>query len=146
MSYDLVIRNGVVADGTGTAACSGRRVGRRTSIPPARCATPATRTAHARQESLDGCGQRKLGLTIKLRGSMLQVTLKNLARQHAPGLTPRAVLEKFAALQMVDVHLPTTDGRHLVLPWHTQPTPDHRLLLRQLDLRLPEQPAPRIAL
>ena len=75
----------------------------------------------------------------------LQVTLKNLARQHAPGLTPRAVLEKFAALQMVDVHLPTTDGRHLVLPRHTQPTPDHRLLLRHLDLRLPEQPAPRIA-
>ena len=46
----------------------------------------------------------------------LQVTLKNLARQHAPGLTPRAVLEKYATLQMVDVHLPTTDGRHLVLP------------------------------
>ena len=76
----------------------------------------------------------------------LHVTLKNLARGHAPGLTPRAVLDKFAALQMVDVHLPTTDGRHLVLPRHTQPTPDRRPLLRQLDLRLPEQPAPRIAL
>jgi len=76
----------------------------------------------------------------------LQVTLKNLARPCAPGLTPRAVLEKFAALQMVDVHLPTTDGRRLVLPRHTQPTPEHRLLLRQLDLQLPEQPAPRIAL
>ena len=75
----------------------------------------------------------------------LQVTLKNLARQQAPGPTPRAVLEKFAALQMVDVHLPTTDGRHLVLPRHTQPTPDHRLLLRQLDLQLPDQPPPRIA-
>ncbi len=74
-----------------------------------------------------------------------QVTLKNLARRHAPGLTPRAVLEKLAALQMVDVHLPTTDGRHLVPPRHTQPTSDHRLLLRQLDLQLPEQPAPRIA-
>ena len=76
----------------------------------------------------------------------LQVTLKNLARTCAPGLTPRAVLEKLAALQMVDVHLPTTDGRRLVLPRHTQPTPEHRLLLRQLDLQLPEQPAPRIAL
>ena len=76
----------------------------------------------------------------------LHVTLKNLARGHAPGLTPRAVLDKFAVLQMVDVHLPTTDGRHLVLPRRTQPTPDHRLLLRQLDPRLPEQPAPRIAL
>ena len=55
------------------------------------------------------------------------------------------MLEKFAALQMVDVHLPTTDGRHLVLPRHTQPTKDQQLLLRQLDLRLPEQPAPRIS-
>ena len=55
------------------------------------------------------------------------------------------MLEKFATLQMVDVHLPTTDGRHLVLPRHTQPTTDHKLLLHQLDLRLPEQPAPRIS-
>ena len=75
----------------------------------------------------------------------LHVTLKNLARPRAPGLTPRAVLEKFATLQMVDVHLPTTDGRRLVLPRHTQPTTDHQLILHQLDLRLPEQPAPRIS-
>ena len=74
----------------------------------------------------------------------LHVTLKNLARPQAPGLTPRAILEKFATLQMVDVHLPTTDGRHLVLPRYTQPQPDHQLLLDQLKLRLPEQPIPRI--
>ena len=75
----------------------------------------------------------------------LHVTLKNLARPCAPGLTPRAILEKFSTLQMVDVHLPTTDGRHLTLPRHTQPTRDHRLLLDQLKLRLPEQPPPRIS-
>ena len=75
----------------------------------------------------------------------LHVTLKNLALPRAPGLTPRAVLEKFATLQMVDVHLPTTDRRHLVLPRHTQPNADRQLLLHQLDLRLPEQPAPRIS-
>lgn len=74
----------------------------------------------------------------------LHVTLKHLARPCAPGLTPRAILEKFATLQMVDVHLPTTDGRRLVLPRHTQPQPDHQLLLDQLRLRLPEQPMPRI--
>ena len=74
----------------------------------------------------------------------LHVTLKNLARPRAPGLTPRAILEKFATLQMVDVHLPTTDGRYLVLPRYTQPQPDHQLLLDQLKLRLPEQPIPRI--
>ena len=55
----------------------------------------------------------------------LHVTLKNLARPHAPGLTPRAILETFATLQMVDVHLPTTDGRHLVLPRHTRPNAEH---------------------
>jgi transposase len=46
----------------------------------------------------------------------LQITLKQRLRGLAPGLTPRAVLEKLAAIQRVDVHLPTTDGRHLVLP------------------------------
>ena len=75
----------------------------------------------------------------------LHVTLKNLARPCAPGLTPRAVLEKFSTLQMVDVHLPTTDGRHLVLPRRTDPTRDRQLLLHQLNLKLPEQPPPRIS-
>ena len=74
----------------------------------------------------------------------LHVTLKNLARPHAPGLTPRAILEKFATLQMVDVHLPTTDGRQLVLPRHTRPNREHDLLLHQLQLQLPTQPAPRL--
>ena len=74
----------------------------------------------------------------------LHVTLKNLARPHAPGLTPRAILETFATLQMVDVHLPTTDGRQLVLPRHTRPNKDHDLLLHQLQLQLPTQPAPRL--
>jgi transposase len=74
----------------------------------------------------------------------LQVTLKQRTRALAPGLTPRAVLEKFAALQMVDVHLPTTDGRHLVLPRYTQPEKDLQLLLKQLKLELPAQPPPRI--
>ena len=75
----------------------------------------------------------------------LLVTVKHLARPHAPGLTARAIVEKFATLQMVDVHLPTTDGRRVVLPRHTQPNQDHKLLLHQLGLRLPEQPAPRIS-
>ena len=74
----------------------------------------------------------------------LHVTLKNLARPHAPGLTPRAILETFATLQMVDVHLPTTDGRQLVLPRHTRPNREHDLLLHQLNLQLPTQPAPRL--
>jgi len=74
----------------------------------------------------------------------LQVTLKQQARQLAPGLTPRSILEKFSAMQMVDVHLPTTDGRYLILPRYTHPDRDLKLLLAQLKLTLPKQPPPRI--
>ncbi len=75
----------------------------------------------------------------------LQVTLKQRLRALAPGLTPRAVLEKLKTLQMLDVHLPTTDGRHIVLPRYTQPDKDQQLLLQQLKLKLPPQPPPRIS-
>ena len=74
----------------------------------------------------------------------LQVTLKHRAKSLAPGLTPRAILEKFAAMQMVDVELPTNDGRQLSLSRYTQPEKDQRLLLQQLKLILPEQPPPKI--
>ncbi|HEV2328814.1 MAG TPA: IS1634 family transposase, partial [Verrucomicrobiae bacterium] len=62
----------------------------------------------------------------------------------APGLTPRSVLEKFAAVQMVDVHLPTSDGRRVILPRYTHPEKELQVLLNQLKLELPEQPPPRI--
>jgi len=75
----------------------------------------------------------------------LQVTLKQRLRSLAPGLTPRSVLDKMAAIQMVDVHLPTTDGRTVILSRHTEPKPDQVLLLQQLKVRLPDQPPPRIA-
>lgn len=74
----------------------------------------------------------------------LQVTLKHLAKAKAPGLTPRAILEKFKTMQMIDVHIPTSDGRELVLPRYTQPTKALQLLLHQLNLSLPVQPPPRI--
>jgi transposase len=74
----------------------------------------------------------------------LHVTLHRWLRDLAPGLTPRAVLEKFAAVQMIDVYLPTTDGRHVILPRYTQPEKELQVLLNQLKLTLPEQPPPRI--
>ena len=74
----------------------------------------------------------------------LQVTLKARVKPLAGGLTPRAVLEKFAAVQMLDVHLPTTDGRELVLTRHTEPEADLRLLLAQMKLELPAQSPPKI--
>src|ERR1700686_1322849 len=74
----------------------------------------------------------------------LQVTLRARLRPLAPGLTPRAVLEKFAAIQMLDVHFPTTDGGTLVLSRHTELTAGQKLLARHLKLDLPPQPPPRI--
>lgn len=74
----------------------------------------------------------------------LQVTLKQRAKAKVPGLTPRAILEKFRAMQMIDVHLPTTDGRNLIPTRHTQPGKDLQLLLHEFNLTLPSQPPPRI--
>jgi hypothetical protein len=74
----------------------------------------------------------------------LQVTLKNRLMIHAPGLTPSAVLEKLAAIQMIDVHIPTVDGRWLILPRHTQPETEAKIILEKLKLDLPSQPPPRI--
>jgi transposase len=74
----------------------------------------------------------------------LQVTLKAKLRTLAGGTTPREVLDKFKAQQMVDVMLPTTDGRELTLSRYTQPEPEQRMLLEQLRLTLPGQPPPRI--
>ena len=74
----------------------------------------------------------------------LQVTLKNRLQIHAPGLTSTAVLEKLGTIQMIDVWIPTRDGRWLILPRHTQPAKDLQLLLEQIRLNLPSQPPPRI--
>jgi transposase len=74
----------------------------------------------------------------------LQVTLKHRLLIHAPGLTPTAVLEKLASIQMIDVWVPTTDGRWLILPRYTQPETDTKMLLAKLRLDLPSQPPPRI--
>jgi transposase len=74
----------------------------------------------------------------------LQVTLKAQLKQLAGGMTPRAVIEKFKTIQMVDVKLPTTDGRELTLSRYTQPEPEQRMLLEQLRLDLPRQPPPKI--
>jgi transposase len=74
----------------------------------------------------------------------LQVTLTQRLKALAPGLTARSVLEKLAGIEMIDVHLPTTDGREVILTRYTQPDKDQELLLHRLQLKLPEQPPPRI--
>ena len=74
----------------------------------------------------------------------LQITLKHRLLVHAPGLTPTAVLEKLAEIQMIDVWIPTVDQRWLILPRYTQPSSDTKLLVEKLRLELPSQPAPRL--
>jgi hypothetical protein len=63
----------------------------------------------------------------------LHVTLARRLHALAPGLTPRSVLEKFAVMQMINVHLPTTDGRELVLTRYTEPEAELSLLLKKLS-------------
>jgi len=74
----------------------------------------------------------------------LSVTLRKRLQAHAPGLTPRAVLETLSGMLMLDVHVPLADGRELVMPRYTQPEPDQQLVLEKLGWPLPPQPPPRI--
>jgi transposase len=74
----------------------------------------------------------------------LHVTLRRKLQACAPGLTPRAILEKFVSIQMVDVRFPTTDGRQLIFRRYTKPETDQVLLLQQLKLELPPQAPPQI--
>jgi hypothetical protein len=74
----------------------------------------------------------------------MQITLTRRLHALAPGLTARSAIEKFAALQMIDVHLPTTEGREILLSRYTHPEPELQLLIRQLKLHLPPQPPPKI--
>jgi transposase len=74
----------------------------------------------------------------------LQITLKQRLLLHAPGLTPTAVLEKLAEIQMIDIWIPTVDQRWLILPRYTQPSSDTKLLIEKLRLELPSQPPPRL--
>ena len=75
----------------------------------------------------------------------LHVTLRAQLKPLAPGLTPRAVIDKLAAIQMLDVHFPTTDGRKLILSRYTELNPEQKLLVKRLNLNLPPQPPPRIS-
>ena len=74
----------------------------------------------------------------------VHVTFKHQLKMHAPGLTVRQALEKFAAIQLLDVHFPTTDGRELIFTRYTEPEPDQQLLLGKLRWTLPPQSPPRI--
>ena len=75
----------------------------------------------------------------------LHVTLRQMARVYSPGLTPRSIMEQMKAIQMIDVCIPTTDGRELKMSRHTKPDKAQQLLLSRLKLKLPPQPPPEIS-
>lgn len=81
---------------------------------------------------------------VAFMGYCLMAALRKHLEPLAPGLSPKAVLEQLASIRMVDVHLPTSDGRRLIMPRHTEPEPEQAMLLEKLNLTLPPQPPPRI--
>jgi transposase len=83
-------------------------------------------------------------ILVAFLGYAMAALLRMKLSAHAPGLTPAAVLESLAEIRMVDVCIPTTDGRWLIMPRHTEPEPRHQMLLERLGLTLPQQPPPRI--
>jgi transposase len=83
-------------------------------------------------------------ILVAFLGYCLTVTLRMKLSATAPGLTPRSALQSLAAIQMLEVHVPTSDGRVLVMPRHTEPEPEQKMILEKLGLALPPQPPPRI--
>ena len=83
-------------------------------------------------------------LFVAFMGYCLLTTLRKYLQPLAPGLSPRAVLEQLASIQMLDVCLPTSDKRWLIMPRYTEPEPEQKMLLEKLKLTLPPQPPPRI--
>lgn len=83
-------------------------------------------------------------ILVAFLGYCLQVTLRQKLATHAPGLSPRQALSSLQSIRMVDVHLPITDGRELIMPRFTEPEAQQQMILEKLALKLPAQPPPRI--
>ena len=83
-------------------------------------------------------------ILVAFLGYCLTMTLRMKLSASAPGLTPRAALQSLSSIQMLEVHVPTSDGRTLVMPRYTEPEAQQKLILEQLGLSLPPQPPPRI--
>ena len=81
---------------------------------------------------------QRYGYSRDKRGDCLQVVV-------ALVLTPRQVIGKFRAVKMVDVVMPTTDGRIVTLSRYVEPKPDLSVLLDRLGLTLPAQSPPKIS-
>jgi transposase len=74
----------------------------------------------------------------------LMVTLRQKLSFGAPGLTARDVLDKLGTIKMIDVRIPTADGRMLEMRRYSQPEIEHRIILDKLKMDLPAQPPPKV--
>jgi len=74
----------------------------------------------------------------------LMITLRQKLRYYAPGLTGRDALDKLNAIMMIDVRIPTTDGRILEMRRYSQPELEQRMILDKLMMNLPKQPPPKV--
>jgi len=93
---------------------------------------------------LERDGELYVQATSQQRQKKENVTLRMKLQSAAPGLTPRAALDSMSRIQMLEVQIPTTDGRLLILPRHTEPKSEQQMILEQLGMTLPPQPPPRI--
>ncbi len=83
--------------------------------------------------------------TVSFLAYGLSITLCQRLKALAGGLMPRLAFEKLSTAQLLDVRVPTTDGRELLLVRRTELDRDVQLLLARLNLTLPPQSPPRIS-
>jgi transposase len=81
---------------------------------------------------------------VAVMGYCLMITLRHKLRGCAEGLTAQDVLDKLGSIMMIDVCIPTTDGRILQMRRYSQPEPEHQIILDKLKMDLPKQPPPKI--
>jgi len=81
---------------------------------------------------------------VAVMGYCLMVTLRQKLRGCADGLTAQDVLDKLGSIMMIDVRIPTADGRMLEMRRYSQPEQEHRIILDKLRMTLPKQPPPKI--
>jgi transposase len=83
-------------------------------------------------------------ILVAFLGYCLSAGLRMRLSGHAPGLSPREALAALGRIQMVDVCIPTTDGRELIMPRYTEAEAPQRMVLEKLGMELPAQPPPRV--
>ena len=89
-------------------------------------------------------GRIEAHIFISFLAYCLHATLEQYTKRAATGLTSRSVIEQLSGILMLDIAIPTTDGRELRMKRFTKPDKVQQLILSQLNLDLPDQAPPEI--